>query len=71
MHSVLAEKLSIHSEIDSVKYPFINSHPQFELAKKQMKMGGGIVTINVKGGSVRANRFVDAVEMISRSSNLG
>jgi O-succinylhomoserine sulfhydrylase len=67
----LAEKLSNHSEIDSVKYPFLKSHPQFELAKKQMKMGGGIVTINLKGGSARANRFVDAVEMISRSSNLG
>ncbi|MCW8850553.1 MAG: aminotransferase class I/II-fold pyridoxal phosphate-dependent enzyme [Melioribacteraceae bacterium] len=67
----LAEKLSNHSEIVSVKYPFLNSHPQFELAKKQMKMGGGIVTINLKGDSARANRFVDAVEMISRSSNLG
>ncbi len=36
-----------------------------------MKMGGGIVTINLKGGSERANRFVDSLEMISRSSNLG
>ena len=68
---VLAEKLTSNSEIESVKYPFLKSHPQFELAKKQMKMGGGIVTINIKGGSERANRFVDAVEMISRSSNLG
>ena len=67
----LAAKLSQNSEINSVKYPFLETHPQFDLAKKQMKMGGGIVTINVKGGSERANRFVDAVEMISRSSNLG
>lgn len=67
----LAEKLSTYSEIESVKYPFLKSHPQFDLAKKQMKMGGGIVTINLKGGSERANRFVDSLEMISRSSNLG
>lgn len=67
----LAKQLSEHREIESVKYPFLESHPQFQLAKKQMKMGGGIVTINVKGGEERANRFVDAVEMISRTSNLG
>lgn len=67
----LAKELSNHSEIESVKYPFLTSHPKYELAKKQMKMGGGIVTINVKGGLSRANKFIDAVEMISRSSNLG
>ena len=67
----LANKLAEHKEIESVKYPFLESHPQFELAKKQMKMGGGIVTINVKGGEERANKFVDAVQMISRTSNLG
>lgn len=67
----LAKELSNHSEIESVNYPFLTSHPKYELAKKQMKMGGGIVTINVKGGLKRANKFIDAVEMISRSSNLG
>lgn len=67
----LAKELSNHPEIESVKYPFLTSHPKYDLAKKQMKMGGGIVTINVKGGLERANKFIDAVEMISRSSNLG
>jgi len=67
----LAEKLSIHPEIISVRYPFLKSHPQFELAKKQMKMGGGIITINLKGGYKRANKFSDSVKMISRSANLG
>ena len=67
----LAHKLSEHSEIESVKYPFLESHPQFQLAKKQMKLGGGIVTINLKGGEERANKFIDAVKMISRTSNLG
>ena len=67
----LAKELTKNPEIDLVKYPFLETNPQYELAKKQMKMGGGIVTINLKGGSERASRFIDAVEMISRSSNLG
>jgi O-succinylhomoserine sulfhydrylase len=67
----LAKLLSNNLEIESVKYPFLEIHPQYELAKKQMKMGGGIVTISVKGGFERAKRFVDNVEMISRTANLG
>lgn len=67
----LAETLSNNSEIEFVKYPYLSSHPQFELAKKQMKMGGGIVTLNLIGGYERAKRFVDSVELISRTANLG
>jgi O-succinylhomoserine sulfhydrylase len=67
----LAELLSNNSEIETVKYPFLKTHPQYELAKKQMKIGGGIVTISVKGGFERAKRFVDNVEMISKTANLG
>lgn len=67
----LAETLEKHPEIEQVKYPFLPSHPQYELAKKQMKAGGGIVTFDVKGGKERAFRFIDSLEMIRYTSNLG
>jgi O-succinylhomoserine sulfhydrylase len=58
-------------EIEAVFYPHLPSHPQYKLAKKQMKLGGGIVTFEVKGGFERAKRFIDCIKMISLSSNLG
>lgn len=67
----LAETLEKHEDILDVKYPFLPSHPQYELAKKQMKAGGGIVTIEVKGGKERAFKFLDALKMILYTSNLG
>lgn len=67
----LAEALENHPEIEDVKYPFLPSHPQYELAKKQMKGGGGIVTFEVRGGKERAFKFIDALEMILYTSNLG
>lgn len=67
----LAEFLFEHPEIVAVNYPFLPSHPQHELAKKQMKAGGGIVTFEVKGGQERAYRFLDTLQMIRYTSNLG
>ncbi|MFV0139747.1 aminotransferase class I/II-fold pyridoxal phosphate-dependent enzyme [Empedobacter falsenii] len=67
----LAEALESNPEIEAVKYPFLPSHPQYELAKKQMKGGGGIVTFEVKGGKERAFKFIDALKMILYTSNLG
>ncbi|MGB7529735.1 trans-sulfuration enzyme family protein [Sphingobacterium cellulitidis] len=67
----LAEELEKNEEVLDVKYPFLPSHPQYELAKKQMKAGGGIVTIEVKGGKERAFQFLDALKMILYTSNLG
>ncbi|MCT1523395.1 MULTISPECIES: PLP-dependent aspartate aminotransferase family protein [Sphingobacterium] len=67
----LAQTLEQHPEIADVKYPFLPSHPQYELAKKQMKAGGGIVTFEVKGGKERAFKFLDALKMIKYTSNLG
>lgn len=67
----LAEALENNPEIAAVKYPFLPSHPQYELAKKQMKGGGGIVTFEVKGGKERAFKFIDALKMILYTSNLG
>lgn len=67
----VAEFLEKSSEVDVVRYPHLPSHPQYELAKKQMKQGGGIVTFVVKGGFERAKRFLDSLNMVLISSNLG
>ncbi|MFO7445156.1 MAG: aminotransferase class I/II-fold pyridoxal phosphate-dependent enzyme [Ignavibacteriaceae bacterium] len=67
----LAKELDTNDEIEFVKYPFLPSHPQFELAKKQMKLGGGIVAFSVKGGFERAKKFIDNLKMASKSANLG
>jgi O-succinylhomoserine sulfhydrylase len=74
-HSQNAQKLAglleNHPEVLSVRYPFLLSHPQFEIAKKQMSMGGGIVTFEIKGGIERGRKFLDALQMCSLTANLG
>jgi len=67
----LAEFLEGHEEVEFAKYPFLPSHPQYELAKKQMTLGGGLVTFEVKGGIARGRRFLDELKMLSLSANLG
>ncbi len=67
----LAQFMEQHPEVETVKYPFLPSHPQHELAKKQMKAGGAIVTFIVKGGIERGRRFLDSLIMASHSANLG
>ena len=67
----LAEFLSSHEQVPWVKYPFLPSHPQFEIAKKQMKAGGGVVAFGIKGGLEAGIKFLDAIEMCSLTANLG
>ena len=67
----IAKALESHPEIINIRYPFLPSHPQYKLAKRQMKAGGGIITFEVKGEQERAFRFIDALEMILYTSNLG
>ena len=67
----LAQILENHPEVISVNYPFLASHPQHELAKKQMKLGGGLFTFELKGGLERGRRFLDALQMLSLTANLG
>ena len=67
----LAKFLEGHPELETVKYPFLSSHPQHELAKKQMKHGGGIVALTVKGGIERGAKFLNQLKLISLSANLG
>ncbi|MFN4000065.1 trans-sulfuration enzyme family protein [Algoriphagus sp.] len=67
----VAEYFERNSELEAVKYPFLKSHPQHNLAFKQMKAGGGIITLTLKGGVARAQRFIDQLHMISVTANLG
>lgn len=67
----LAQALDKHPDVKMVKYPFLASHPQHELAKKQMRAGGAIVTIDLEGGFERVSAFMAALEIASLSSNLG
>jgi len=67
----LARWLQDHPQVEWVKYPHLESHPQYELAKKQMKHGGGVVSFEIKGGYEKAKNFLDKLNMISRSANLG
>jgi len=67
----LAEWLERHPGIERVYYPGLPSHPQYELAKKQQRLGGAVVSFEVKGGREAAWRVVDATRMISITANLG
>jgi len=67
----LAEKLEQHSNINWVRYPFLKSHPQYEIAKKQMKLGGSIIAFEIKGGVAAGKRFIDNIKLCSISANLG
>ncbi len=74
-HSQSAHKLAMllenHPNIKQVRYPFLLSHPQFEIAKKQMSLGGGIVAFEIKGGVDKGRIFLDALKMCSLTANLG
>jgi O-succinylhomoserine sulfhydrylase len=67
----VAEFLEGHPNVNWVKYPFLKSHPQYEVAKKQMKLGGNIVAFEVKGGVEAGRKFLDNIKMCSLSANLG
>ncbi|MCS7004582.1 MAG: aminotransferase class I/II-fold pyridoxal phosphate-dependent enzyme [Cytophagales bacterium] len=68
---LLAYRLQNHPEVNWVKYPFLHSFPQYELAKKQMKLGGGLVTFEIKGGIERGRKFLNSLKMLSITANLG
>jgi O-succinylhomoserine sulfhydrylase len=67
----LAIALESHEAIESVSYPFLKSHPQHEIAKRQMSAGGGLVAFKVKGGIEEGKKFLDSLEMSSLTANLG
>ena len=67
----VAAFLENHPRVNWVKYPFLKSHPQFEVAKKQMKAGGCVVAFEIKGGLQAGQQFFDAIKLLSLSANLG
>ncbi|MEM8999675.1 MAG: aminotransferase class I/II-fold pyridoxal phosphate-dependent enzyme [Bacteroidota bacterium] len=67
----LAEFLGDHPKIAWVKYPFLKSHPQYDLAVKQMKAGGSVLAFELNGGLKKGQAFIDAIKMLSISANLG
>ncbi len=67
----VAEFLETQSNVNLVKYPFLKSHPQYETAKKQMKLGGNIIAFEIKGGIDAGRNFLDKIKMCSLSANLG
>ncbi|MCL4156869.1 UNVERIFIED_CONTAM: hypothetical protein GTU68_063634 [Idotea baltica] len=67
----LAKILEKNANVELVKYPFLESHPQYKVAKKQMKLGGNIVAFEIKGGIEAGKKFLNNIKMCSLSANLG
>ena len=67
----VAEQLQGHAKIRWLKYPFLSSHPQFEIAKKQMLNGGGIFCFELKDGLKGGKKFLDNLKLLSMTANLG
>lgn len=67
----IAQFLETQPNVSLVKYPFLQSHPSYEIVKKQMKMGGNIVAFEVKGGIEAGRNFLNKIKMCSLSANLG
>jgi O-succinylhomoserine sulfhydrylase len=68
---VLAERLENNKCLEKVKYPFLKTDSNYELAKKQMNFGGGIVSIFILGGLEKAYKFIDSLKLASLTANLG
>ncbi len=67
----ISTHLEGHKALANVSYPFLPSHKNYDIAKKQMVAGGGIITITMKGGYEAAKNFMDSLKMIKISPNLG
>jgi cystathionine gamma-lyase len=67
----IAEFLEAHPKIETVYYPGLASHPQHELAKRQMRAPGGMVTAIIKGGLEEARRFLERTELFALAESLG
>lgn len=67
----IANRLINHPKVKWVKYPLLPSHPQYEIAKKQMSLGGGIVTFEIEGGLEAGRNFLNKLELFSLTANLG
>ena len=68
---VIADHLEAHPRVRAVRYPFLASHPQHDLARRQMSGGGSVVTFELDGGKEGAFAFLDALRVVDISNNLG
>ncbi|ETO36845.1 Cystathionine gamma-lyase [Reticulomyxa filosa] len=67
----VAEYLEKHPKVQKVIYPFLKSHPQYALSKKQMRAGGGMVTFFLKGGLPESRQFLENVKLMVCAESLG
>ena len=67
----IATDLENHPKVNWLKYPFLKSHPKYELAKKQMKLGGNIIAFEIEGGLDAGRNFLNNIKMCSLTANLG
>jgi O-succinylhomoserine sulfhydrylase len=67
----MASWLGEQEGIAAVHYPYLPTHPQYALARRQMRAGGGIVTFEMEGGAAGAKQLLNAVRLCTLSSNLG
>lgn len=67
----VAKYLSNHPQVEKVVYPGLKSHPQFDLAQKQMKGFGGMITFYIKGGMTAARSFLENVKVFTLAESLG
>ena len=67
----VAQFLESHPKVSRVLYPLLESHPQYEVAKKQMSLGGSMLALEIKGGKEAAFSFMNALNLVDISNNLG
>jgi len=67
----IAKALEGHPKIKWVRYPFLPSHPQYNIAIKQMSKGGGIICFELLGGKESGIKFLNSLELLSLTPNLG
>ena len=69
--TAIVDFLSKHPKVEKLIYPFHESHPQYKIAKHQMKNGGGMISFLVKGGKEAAARVVEATKIFTLAESLG
>ncbi|MDV2581305.1 methionine gamma-lyase [Alkalibacillus haloalkaliphilus] len=67
----VVEQLKQHPKIKSVHYPFDHNNPDYEVAKKQMKLGAGVIAFEVEGGKKEAQAFLNRLSFIKLAVSLG
>jgi len=67
----IAKHLEDHPKISWLKYPFLPSHPQYEIAKRQMNSGGGLFCFELKGGLESGKKFLNQLQLLTLTANLG